>query len=161
MESIIENKVIIFSGLGTVIFGLAIYLGILISKLKRQNEKTKEMQAKLDAEIQKQDDYFKDSLVTLARAGISGQCDLSECCIRVKKILEYYPDIEDENDLRPVQDMYNEIKDFATHQQRLDLPKQEVYNQDIKRYKIEDSYREEFLKSLKKLIKIVEVRIHQ
>ena len=161
MDSIIENKLVIFIGLGAIVFALAIYLGVLLTKLRAQNEKTKEMQTKLDAEIKKQDEYFKDSLVTLARAGISGQCDLSECCIRVKKILEYYPDIEKEGELQSIQSMYSEIKGFATHQQRLDLPKQEVYNQDIKRYKVEDNYREEFLKSLKSLIKIVEVRIHQ
>ena len=44
--------------------------------------------------------------------------------------------------------MYEEIKSFPTHERRLEQSKQQIFQQDSLRFKIEDRYREDMIKSL-------------
>jgi hypothetical protein len=76
---------------------------------------------------------------------------LSEACIRIKKLLEYYPHVENLEEFSVIQKMYNEIKDFATHDVRKELSKQEVFNQDKLRVKIEKEYHQKFMAVLPSL----------
>lgn len=157
MKNIIEYQIPIFIFLGLIVFILAGYLGFLFVKLRAQKSEQDEMQKKLDEKIKEQDYYFKDSMVTLARATLTGQCDLSECCIRVRKLMEYYPEMEANKDFGPIITMYEQIKIFPTHQERLDQTKQEIFNQDKQRYQIENDFRESVHKSLEKLIEHIKL----
>ena len=47
--------------------------------------------------------------------------------------------------------MYEEIKKFPTHEARNKQSKQETFNQDKERCRIEDKYRDRMLKSLELL----------
>ncbi len=157
MNKILEYQIPLFIFLGAVVFALAIYLGFLFTKLKQQKNDQDDLQKKFDEKLKEQDYYFKDSLVTLARATLSGQCDLSECCIRVRKILEYYPELEANKDFGPIITMYEQIKIFPTHQERLDQSKQEIFEQDKKRFEIENDFRESVHNSLEKLIQHIKI----
>ena len=152
MNTIIEFQIPIFIILGLIVFGLAGYLGFLFVKLKAQKADQDELQKKFDEKIKEQDYYFKDSMITLARATLTGQCELSECCIRVRKLMEYYPEMEANQDFGPIITMYEQIKIFPTHQERLDQTKQEIFDQDKRRYEIENDFRESVHRSLEKLI---------
>jgi hypothetical protein len=137
--------------LGLIVFTLGIYLGILFGKLGKQKREKAILQAKLDKKIIEQDTYFKESIIFICKATIQGQCELSEACIRIKKLLEYYPDVQSLVEFIVIQDMYNEIKDFATHDSRKELSKQEVFNQDKSRVKIEKAYHDKFMTVLPSL----------
>ena len=152
MKILLENLNLVLVGLGLIVFGLSIYLGFLVVKLKAQAKEHAKMQAQLDEEIKKQDVYYKESLMTIAKATLQGQCELSECCIRIKKILEFYPEIEKDPGLITIQLMYEEIKVFPTHGERLKLSKQDVFNQDKKRFKIEAKYQDDMHKALELLV---------
>lgn len=159
MAFLIEYKIFIFSFFAIVVFALAIYLGVIFGQLKKQGEEKRRLQEKLDEKIAEQDTYFKESIVFICKATIQGQCEISEACIRIKKLLEYYPDIESIEDFNVIQQLYTGIKDFATHSDRKELSKQEVFNQDKKRMKIEKDFETEFLNILPQLQEQIERKI--
>jgi hypothetical protein len=142
------NSSFIFVGLGTIVFILSIFLGMTLVNLKAQKKKQQQNQIKFDAEIKKQDEYFKDSIVIICKATIQEQCEISEACIRIKKLLEYYPEIESIQDFVVIQSLYEEIKQFPTHADRLKLSKQEMFKQDQNRFGIEKKYESDFRSAL-------------
>ncbi len=129
------------------------YLGVLYSKLNQQTVKNKEQQELLDKKIEEQDIYFKDSIVSISRATLNGQCELSEACLRIVNLLKYYPNISNLPEYEVLHEMFSEIKEFAVLEERKKLPKQEIYNQDKKRIIVEKKYEEKALKSLESLQK--------
>ncbi len=141
MNFLLENANIIFIVLSVLVLGLSIYLGILLSQVKKKNDKMRE-------EKEKKDLFIKDSLKVIALATIQGQCDLSECCIRVKNLIDYFPKLASKAEFQVFQQMYEEIKSFPTHERRLEQSKQQIFQQDSLRFKIEDRYREDMIKSL-------------
>ncbi|MAX66342.1 MAG: DUF2489 domain-containing protein [Bacteriovoracaceae bacterium] len=151
MDFLERYSILIFIVLGAIVFGLSLYLGIIFSKLKGQKELAKELEFKLAQSQKEQDFYYADSILMLCKATLQGQCDYSEACIRIKKLLEYFPEIEANEDFYVFQQMYQEIAGFATHQERLNLPKQEIFRQDQLRFKVEQKYEDKFMKSLKQL----------
>ena len=159
MNFIEQYSLFIFIFLGLVAFFLSILLGITLRSLRAQKKKQDDYKVKLEAEIKKQDHYFKDSIIIICKATIQGQCEFSEACIRVKKLLEYYPDIESKKDYIVIQQMYEEIKHFPTHAERLSLSKKEIFKQDKLRFTLEKKYEQDFRKSLEILQKDFEVLI--
>ncbi len=153
MEELQSYQLIIFTVLGLIVFILAIYLGILFSKISKQKITNKQQQELLDKKIEEQDIYFKDSIVSISRATLNGQCELSEACLRVVNLLKYYPEISAQPEYEPLHEMFSEIKEFAVLEERKKLPKQEVYNQDKKRLMVEKKYEHTVLKSLELLQK--------
>ncbi len=141
MNFLIENANIIFIVLSVLVLGLSIYLGILLSQVKKKNDKIRE-------EKEKKDLFIKDSLKIIALATIQGQCDLSECCNRIKNLIDYFPELANKAEFQVFQQMYEEIKSFPTHERRLEQSKQQIFQQDSLRFKIEDRYREDMIKSL-------------
>ncbi len=153
MQELQSYHIIIFSILGLIVFILAMYLGVLYSKLNQQKVKNKEQQELLDKKIEEQDIYFKDSIVSISRATLNGQCELSEACLRIVNLLKYYPNISNLPEYEVLHEMFSEIKEFAVLEERKKLPKQEIYNQDKKRIIVEKKYEEKALKSLESLQK--------
>ncbi|MFT6630672.1 MAG: cbb3-type cytochrome oxidase subunit 3 [Bacteriovoracaceae bacterium] len=159
MNFIEQYSLFIFVALGLIAFFLSIFLGITLTSLREQKKKQNDYKEKFEAELKKQDYYFKDSIITICKATIQGQCEFSEACIRIKKLLEYYPDIESKKEYKVIQEMYDEIKHFSTHAERLSLPKKEIFNQDKLRFSLEAKYEQDFRKSLEILQKDFEVLI--
>jgi len=143
---------IIFILLSIVLFFLGIYLGILISKLKSQKRQMNEIkQVQLQARKEREQ-FIKNSIIIISRATVQDQCELSEACIRIKKLLENYPELESKTEYSVIQQMYQDLSSFDYLEARSQLSSQEKYGQDKKRFKVEDTYRSEMLKSLNLLI---------
>ena len=154
MENLISNNaVIIYVVLTIVVFGLGIYLGIMLSKLKIQKAQSLETVQKEKERLAKRDEFIRSSIVSLSRAAVQGQCELSEACIRVKKLLENYPRVEQMDEFGVIQKMYRDLSEFDYLEARSQLTKQERFKQDNKRFRVEDDYREIITESFNSLIK--------
>ena len=151
MNFVYQNSTLIFVALGVVVLLLGGYLGFLWSQIQNQKKLNKRKQEELQQKLDEQKKYVVDSLDIIALATLQGQCDLSECCIRVKNLIDYFPDQAQKNNFLVFQQMYEEIKKFPTHEARNKQSKQETFNQDKERFRIEDKYRDRMLKSLELL----------
>lgn len=97
------------------------------------------------------------SVRTLCLCIVQEQVDLSEGCWRVKLHLDHlYPDSSHREDFHVFYRMFDEISGFDTHEKRKELGKQERFNQDKKRFAIEDRYREEIVSAAKKLLSVLD-----
>lgn len=159
MSGLVEHANYIYTFFALIIFGLSIYLGIIVSKVRFQSQKIKQKAQELDRQIQEKAKFYQESIIIICKATIQEQCELSEACIRVKKILEYFPNIGEKEQYQSVHQMYDEIKDFATHGERKKLSKQEIYNQDKQRFQIEQKYQEKMLVCLGTLQKEFEALV--
>ncbi|MAZ49603.1 MAG: hypothetical protein CME65_13665 [Halobacteriovoraceae bacterium] len=151
MKFINEYAWVIFIGLGTVVLFLGIYLGYLWRQLDLQKKETEKRKAESFQNKKEKDKYVVDSLDIIALATIQNQCDASECCIRVKNLIDYFPELSAKTELQVFHQMYEEIKDFPTHEKRKEQSKQKTFEQDKRRFRIEDKYRDRLLKSLETL----------
>lgn len=152
---IIEYYIPILVLLALIIFILGIYLGILSKKLSMQNARKQSLLEKesiASANAKEREHFLRESIDIISKSTLQGQCDLSESCIRLKKLLINFPDIESIEELKPIHDMYKEIEKFPYLEERKKLTKQERYSQDKERFLIEDRYREKVNKSLERLI---------
>lgn len=144
--------VILFIFLTLVVFGLGIYLGMLLAKLKQQNIQTQQMKKVLELNLKEREQFLKDSILIIARASINQQCELSEACIRLWKLLENYPEVANKPEYAIIERMYQDLQEFAYLEDRDKLTAKERFDQDKKRFKVEDKYRSEMVKSLNLLI---------
>lgn len=147
-EFLEQNQIVFFISLGLVTFGLAVYLGMLVKSLYAQKEQMNEHEHKL----QETAEYYKESILIISKSTIQGQCEVSEACIRIKKLLEFFPEIEHLEQFSVIQKMYNELKSFAYLQERKELTRQEVFKQDNARFQVEEKYQDKFVKSLRSLV---------
>ena len=139
------STTLVFGLLSFVVFVLAIYLGFLYRQLAHQNQE-------LTRKEQERRQHVESSIHIIALATLQDQCDLSECCIRLKHLMDIYAEDFQQQEFSVVRDFYSEIKQFPTHKKRLDQTKQEIFNQDKQRFAIEEKYRMEMLKCLELLV---------
>lgn len=144
--------IIIFILLAIIVIGLGIYLGILLSKIKQQKIKEKAMQVKLLAMASERELFLKDSIITISRAAVQNQCELSEACIRVYELLKNYPELGAHEEYSVIGDMYDALSEFPYLAEREKLSKQERFVQDTKRFQVEEKFRSDVVKSLDLLI---------
>lgn len=142
----------IFIFLTLVVFGLGIYLGMLLTKLKQQKKQAEQLKKVYEFNIKERELFLKDSILTISKATVQDQCELSEACIRLKKLLENYPEVEKKDEFAIIQKMYRDLNGFAYLEERDKLTSKEKFAQDKQRYKIEKDYKEEMYKSLNLLI---------
>jgi hypothetical protein len=156
MKFLESNYVYVLSALGVVTFLLSIYLGMIIVKVRNlKNARLLKQQLnerKKEKELAKRDAFLKESIITICRATVQKQCELSEACIRVKKLLENYPDIAAQKEFEVIQEMYTAIEEFPFLEARSALSKQERFVQDNKRFKIEEDFSEKMYNSLNLLL---------
>ena len=76
--------ILLFSIFGVVTLVLGIYLGTILSRLKSQKKKQKESEEKLLDLANQRNTHLRESIITISRAAVQNQCELSEACIRVK-----------------------------------------------------------------------------
>jgi len=92
---------------------------------------------------QKHQNYLQTSLHVIARSVLNGELNVSEGCIRVKVLLDNLKfenlDIEhlDRAQFAIIDDIYEQLQDFSTHQARKELSDKERKQQDQKRHFIE------------------------
>ena len=144
-------NIFILTFLTLITLSLGIYAFVLLKKLKKQQQAGKEGEAYLEKMNQDRHQERIESLITISLATIQDQCEPSEACIRVKKLLEYYPDIARQEEYQVIEQMYQEVKDFDILEDRNALSKQEKFKQDNKRFLIEERYGAELKDALTKL----------
>lgn len=152
LEFIKQNQFFFIAILALVTFCLAIYLGVLMKRLRVQNNEQKRLVDEYKKELADKASYYKDSILIISKATIQGQCETSEACVRIKKLLEMFPEISQEKDFLIIEKMFAELADFAILDKRKELSTQEKFNQDKLRFEVEEKYNDDFMISLKSLI---------
>ena len=147
-----EYQTFIFSLLAVIVFVLSTYLGFLINKIRIQKKISQIQQQELDQLRAQREASIKESISILARAVINQQCEVSEGCLRIKKLLELIHIDINTNEIDAIEKMYDEIKDFAYLDARDALTKQEKFQQDNKRFKIEEKYQESVKQACQELL---------
>jgi hypothetical protein len=156
---LLENQILILAVLSLFIFGLAIYLGILMNKLRHQKiiiaDKTKKVtEAAIAREIS-----ILESIETISKGVVQDQCEVSEGCLRIKKLKDLLPYFADEIDLSVFDQMYAEIADFATLDARKELSNQARFDQDKKRFSVENEYADKIKETSRDLIVFVKGKL--
>jgi hypothetical protein len=136
----LENQVTIFSILAVIVFVLATYLGFLLNKIRIQKSINQANQQQLEKLKQDRENSVKESLEIIAKAVIQKQCEISEGCIRIKKLMDSIDMYQGFDGHEVFDKMYDEIKDFAILEERKKLTKQEKFTQDNQRFAIEKRY---------------------
>jgi hypothetical protein len=123
---------------------LVFYACSLIFKLRTQrkvrNQKT-----------QQRVDNISESIQTIAKALEQQQCNLSEGCIRLFHLLEALP-VKDKPDFSQqftgLYSLYEQVKDFPTHDVRKSQSKSETKQQDLQREELESQLEYQILKDV-------------
>jgi hypothetical protein len=135
-----------------VLLALTIYLVHLLLRLRAKHAASRRMeQEHSDRNQQLHDERIK-SIELLCIAALAGDLDLSEACIRMHKLLSYYPGLQTEWTGQTLASVYEEIQHFATHEARLALTGAERRRQDRERQAIEMRHREALLRSFQALL---------
>ena len=116
-----------------IVAGLVAYAGLLIFKLRTQQILRKQ-------KTQKRIDKISVSIQTIAKALDQQQCNLSEGCIRLFHLLEALP-VKDKPDFskqfKGLYSLYDQVKDFPTHDVRKLQGKDVTKKQDLQREELE------------------------
>lgn len=122
---------------GVIILGLSLYAGMLLAKLKRQNE----LQAKMMQEaLDKRNAKIVESVDVIAAATLQEQCDLSEAAIRLFMIMDHLQGemrIDFPTRYPALFELYEAVKDTPRGEARKALAKKERMRFDLQRMKDE------------------------
>ena len=136
-----------------IVLVLAVVAGIMWHKvyLYRQNaRKQKSLQLE---QRRKQRAEIIESITVISRTLLAGEMNESEGAIRLKVLLDnLYLSEEERRRFPTVETMYEQVKDFDTHEARQQLPKKERMKQDLARNKIEVQYKDQLLADAKALL---------
>lgn len=122
-----------------MIFVLAAFSGRLWAKIQvsqDRNEEIKNNELKRLLGIKK-------SLVVIAKGVVDGRCEPAEGCIRLAKLINRFGLIDKaDQQLALLFEMYEKVADFKYLDARKNLSKQQTFNEDKARIKIENDYSE-------------------
>lgn len=131
------------------------------SVLQSLNQRARQQSEEYDKAEKARYAELKESARTLALCVIQDQVDLSEGCWRIKLHLDHlWPNEAENGEYKVFYEMFEEIKDFDTHQARAKLRAQARFDQDKKRLAIEDRYKDDILSASKKLLEHLEAPKH-
>lgn len=150
-----NNQILIFILLGLIVFGLSIYLGFLLVKLKKQKADQKHLQEKYEEQFNKRQNELYQSLYTLALVMEQGQVGIAEGCIRIKKLIDLDDDLRFHADLSDFHKAYMDFSDLAYLDSYKELSNQEKFKQDLKRQKFEEIHEETLVQASKNLKEII------
>ncbi len=135
-------------GLGVIIVAVmlayAIYLLLKLKKQKLAFRKARELRA----------ERLKESILIIAKAMQSGDCNFSEGVIRIKMLLQ--PLGLDFTRYPAMQNLYEVVMDMPTHEARKALKRNERMRLDLIREKAEGDYQDNIHQELPLLIKEVD-----
>jgi len=127
-----------------IIAGLSFYAGNLVLRLRTQQKLRKQ---KTRQRINK---IFQ-SIQTIAKTLEQQQCNLSEGCIRIFHLLEALP-VKNKPDYSQqfigLYSLYNQVKDFPTHDVRKAQSKIETKKQDLQREELEAQLESQILRDV-------------
>ena len=150
-----QLSIIIFVSLGLIAFGLAVYLGILVNKLKQQKDEEQKLQKLLEEKNQSRIDHINESLRIIALAVTQGQCEVSEGCIRIKKLIDATDSFKDLPELAYFHIAYADFEQFPFLEERKKLSKQEKFKQDNQRFELEKKHMPQVKESCEALLKLL------
>ncbi|MCZ0753063.1 DUF2489 domain-containing protein [Aeromonas enteropelogenes] len=132
---------------GLILSGLAIYAGMLLARLKRQQEM--QLQAS-----KARNERILDSVRVIAHAVLEGQCDYSEGAIRLTNLLDALQIKEGRAfaaEFPGLYDLYEKVKEMPTHEARRALKRNEVIKLDLERSGYEAELETQILKDVAQL----------
>ena len=141
-----------------IIVVLAFYVGVLVKRINTQKsalaKATKEQQLQANIKKQERNDNICESIRFIARATAQKQCNVSEAAIRLSVLLETLlvePKIDIDKDYPAISELFNKVKDFATHAERKKLDKKLLKQQDKQREAFEKELEEAIFKEAQSL----------
>lgn len=150
-----EKLNIIYFILGLVVFALSVYLGVLVNKLRIQKVYIKKARQQQLEKEQKRMDYISDSLRIISLAVTQDQCEISEGCIRIKKLLDEIEQFRELEQLSYINVAYEDFKQFPFLEDRKSLSKQEKFKQDNKRFLFEEQHMHGVKDACSELLKLL------
>lgn len=146
---------LVFIILSIIVLALSIYLGFLVTKLKKQKEAKLIQQKEFDDQLAIQESNLYESLHTLALVMEQGQVGIAEGCIRIKKLIDLHEDLRFHADLADFHRAYIDFSEFAYLDEYKKLSNQEKFKQDLKRQQFEQKHERKLVESAKKLKDII------
>tara|TARA_B110000503_G_scaffold53384_1_gene85834 strand:- start:211 stop:651 length:441 start_codon:yes stop_codon:yes gene_type:complete len=127
-----------------IIAGLSFYAGYLVLRLRTQQKLRKQ-------KTQQRINKIFQSIQTIAKTLEQQQCNLSEGCIRIFHLLEALP-VKNKPDYSQqfigIYSLYNQVKDFPTHDVRKAQSKIETKKQDLQREELEAQLESQILRDV-------------
>ncbi|MDG6897822.1 hypothetical protein A6A19_07510 [Actinobacillus delphinicola] len=130
-----------------VMLAYAVYLLLKLKKQKLAFRKARQARA----------ERLKESILIIAKAMQSGDCNFSEGVIRIKMLLQ--PLGLDFMRYPAMQNLYNVVMDMPTHDARKALKRNERMRLDLIREKAEDDYQDSIHQELPTLIQEVKAYV--
>ncbi len=158
-EFIAKNQFVIFTALGLAVFILSIYLGLIINQVKKQKVVFERQRKKAVEAAVKRELFILESIEIICKGVIQDQCEVSEGVLRIKNLKDQLEYMSMDMDLQVFDQMYSEIEQFDTLEARSELSKQERFNQDKKRFSIENEYKDRVVECSRDLLIYVKQKI--
>lgn len=139
---------------GAIILGLSAYAAYLFWLLRQQRQQQHQQALAQEQAIQARNASIFDSVYQLCRAGVQGQCDLSEIVIRVYCILDYVQGktrIDVEQEFPAISALYHVVKEMPRGEARQQMPKKERMQHNLQRQKAEAQGYQEITMELQRL----------
>ena len=131
---------------GVIILPLALYAAHLLRQVKALKLKQQEAAQLQKQKDQQRIDYITESLRVISLNVLQEDLNLSEATIRCKHLLDgLFLPAEQRQQYQLLDEVFEQIKDFATHKARRSLPKSELRQQDAAREAVEEKYRDQLL----------------
>jgi len=130
-----------------IIIGILSYVAIKLNiKVRQQARLHSQLELKRSLQKQDQRDHIVESLRVISQNVLNEDLNLSEATIRCKMLLDGLLLPADHREPYVVlEDVYQLIKGFDTHQSRKSLSSAQIKKQDKERLEIEEQYREKLL----------------
>jgi hypothetical protein len=141
-----------------IILVLAFYAGILIKRINIQKAQLLKAESEKQQEValkkQQRNDNICESIRFISRATTQKQCNVSEAAIRLSVLLETLliePKINIDKDYPAISALFEKVKDFATHNERKNMDKKLLKQQDKQRKIFEDEFEDAIIKEAQSL----------
>jgi hypothetical protein len=135
-----------------IIIGLSWYAFTLTKRVKLQEQKTQDAVNEEQKKFKEKQAYIVESLRVISMNVVNEGLNLSEATIRCKVLLDgLLLQPEQRVQYGVLDDVYEQIKAFDTHQTRKSLSREQRKEQDTKREKIENENSEQLMQCFKSL----------
>jgi hypothetical protein len=142
--------------LSIIVFGLAVYLGILLAQLFKQKKQRELKEKEYTESFNKRRNDLLESLYTLGLVIEQDQVSIAEGCIRVKKLIDLDDDLRFHASLAPFHKAFLDFSEFDYLDAYKNLSSQDKFTQDLKRQKIEEKHQESLKVAAKELRLLVD-----
>lgn len=129
---------ILFIFLAILTLVLSFYLGHLLVKIKKAKAYKAQVQNEVNEFLQKKEKDILESLRIISLGVTQDQCEISEGVIRIKNLLDQVDYLNEDSRFHDFKRIYKEFEIFPFLEEREKLSKQEKFNQDKERMRLEE-----------------------